>query len=42
MSGKLDFAVSVAAKLQAWLEQETGVAYSLPKQGQRVSSLMIW
>jgi hypothetical protein len=36
MAGKLDFAAKVAPLLQAWLEQETGIPYTLPKMGKRL------
>jgi aminopeptidase N len=40
MSGKLGFAASIAAKLQAWLEKETNISYQLPKMG-RISSIIV-
>jgi hypothetical protein len=33
MADKLEFAAKVAPQLQAWLEQETGIPYRLPKLG---------
>jgi len=37
MADKLNFAAQVAPRLQAWLAEETGIPYALPKMGERVS-----
>jgi aminopeptidase N len=33
MIGNLAYAALLAPKFQAWLEQETGIPYNLPKMG---------
>lgn len=34
MVGKTAFAAKAAPLIQAWLEQETGIPYALPKMGE--------
>jgi hypothetical protein len=35
MADKLEYAARVAPLMQAWLEQETGIPYLLPKLGKK-------
>ena len=34
VADQLNFAAQVAPRLQAWLEEETGIPYALPKMGE--------